>query len=144
MILLGSTLSIPHDDIFVNYTRAHVLRGPDSEDIVTIGIDRSLTDMTFLALATTFFGAKHREAAIIQKGLGRYSGAIKVVNSAIGNPDRRQSFDLLEAIVVLSIFEVSHSFSRTFLGIGLPVFAVSFWWPSGIKVGPVMLVGWRG
>ncbi|KAE8443143.1 hypothetical protein EG329_002312 [Mollisiaceae sp. DMI_Dod_QoI] len=97
--------SIPHDEVFVNYARVHFFRGPDAEFIVTTGIDRSLASGSFLALATTLFGAERKDGALIQRGLQSYGFSLEKLNQALGDPSRQHSFDLLEAVMNMAMFE---------------------------------------
>lgn len=108
-------ISIPHDDIFVNYTRARLLNGPDAEDIWTTDMSRDLRDGAFVTLATTFFGAEHSDGALIQRGLKRYSYMLEKINGALADRSQCQSFDLLEGVVIMALFEVGN-FSAYFFG----------------------------
>ncbi|KAF2107059.1 hypothetical protein BDV96DRAFT_654149 [Lophiotrema nucula] len=104
-ITLYPTLLVPPNDLFLNFARARLLKGPDSEDIISPEPDNSLTDASFLALATTYFGAEHKDNSVVQRGLRRYSHAIEQINSALGDPIRCLSLDLLGAIVTMSLHE---------------------------------------
>lgn len=101
------------DDIFVQYITARLLQGPQIAEIaLPPGMDRSLFNKAFLALATTFFGVEHKEKTVLTRGLLRYGDALKHVHQALGDPSRHQSYDLLESISVMTLFEVTLSFSQ--------------------------------
>lgn len=94
------------DDIFVTYTHKHLLR--ESEDIVVKpGTDRTITGKCFVALATTMFGLDNRQKPVVQRGLRKYGTALKALNNALGDPKGSRSFDVLEAVIVMALLEVS-------------------------------------
>jgi hypothetical protein len=96
------------DDTFVMYTCARVLRrGGDA--IIQAGISRSLTGTCFTALSTTYFGVQHIDKSITQQGFQRYGRALGELNNALRDPTTRQSFDALEAVGIMALFEVSNS-----------------------------------
>lgn len=107
--LLDFSFAVPYDEIFLGYYRSRVLQGPDAEEIVTHETDRNLSNASELALATTFFGAEHRDGHLFQHGLRRYSRVLEQLNAALSDPIQSLSYDLLEAVVTLSLFEVSIS-----------------------------------
>ncbi|CRG87048.1 hypothetical protein PISL3812_04062 [Talaromyces islandicus] len=105
--LFNTHIPLFSDDIFVEYTKARLLQGPQVVNIVLpSGIDRSLFNKAFLALATTFFGVEHKEKGILSQGLLQYGDALSDVHKALGDPSRRNSYDLLESIAVMTLFEV--------------------------------------
>lgn len=108
----GATICTPVDEIYVTYTLTHLLRGVDEED-PSQGVQRTLSDQCFMALATTYFGTQHQEKSVFEHGLQRYGKALKDVNMALGDPGRVIGYDLLESVVVMALFEVS---SLPFLG----------------------------
>ncbi|KAH9231667.1 hypothetical protein K456DRAFT_1870658 [Colletotrichum gloeosporioides 23] len=93
------------DDIFVTCTHKHLLR--ESEDIVVKpGTDRTITGKCFVALATTMFGLDNRQKPVVQRGLRKYGTALKALNNALGDPKGSRSFDVLEAVIVMALFEL--------------------------------------
>jgi hypothetical protein len=96
------------DDIFVEYTKARLLQGPQVVDIILpSGMDRSLFNKAFMALATTFFGVEHKEKSVLSQGLLQYGDALSNVHHALGDPSRHQTYDLFESIAIMTLFEVS-------------------------------------
>jgi hypothetical protein len=109
LVVLPS-LTIPRDEIFTSYTINYLLRGLHDDQVVhQPEIDRKLTDECFLALSTTYFGAAHEDKSILQQGFQRYGLALERIYNALGDPSRYRSFDLLHAVVVAALFEVSLS-----------------------------------
>jgi hypothetical protein len=105
--LSAISISTPYDDIFLNYARARLLRGPDAEEVPKAGIDSRLSDGSFLALATILFGAEQRSGMLVQRGLRRYSAALEKLNKALCDEKRQHSLDVLGAVMIMSMFEVS-------------------------------------
>ncbi|KAG9193391.1 hypothetical protein G6011_03426 [Alternaria panax] len=64
-----------------------------------------MTNQSYLALCTTYFGIKRQDRAITQFGFKRYSQALGSVHSALEEPMFSSSFDLLEAVMVMSLIE---------------------------------------
>ncbi|GKT45955.1 uncharacterized protein ColSpa_06136 [Colletotrichum spaethianum] len=94
------------DDIFISYALTYLLR--ESEGIVVKpGTDRTLTNECFVALSTTIFGIDNMEKRVLQRGLQRYGVALKALNQALSDPRECRSFDVLEAIIIMALFEVS-------------------------------------
>lgn len=108
----GATICTLVDEIYVSYTLTHLLRGVD-EETPSQGVQRTLSNQCFMALATTYFGTQHQEKSIFEHGLQRYGKALKNVNMALGDPGRVIGYDLLESVVVMALFEVS---SLSFFG----------------------------
>lgn len=107
-ISLHHWISTPQDEIFTSYTISHLLSGQDQEAHVITGSSYSIASKCFLALCTTYFGSEHMEASLIQRGLQRYGCALEQLNKALGDPARRHSLDVLEAITVMVVLEVSN------------------------------------
>ncbi|KAH8690857.1 hypothetical protein BGW36DRAFT_305965, partial [Talaromyces proteolyticus] len=103
--LLGAELSVSQDDMFVNYTRANLLHNIESNSIWVPEIDRKLGDASLLALATIFFGTEHRDSALIQRGLQKYSFTIEELNAALRDSTHCYSSDLFDAILTMALLE---------------------------------------
>jgi hypothetical protein len=102
-----SKVIISSDEIFVNYTMAHLLRSNEyMEQTVVPGVDRTLADQCFLALATSYFGNEHREQALVKQGFQRYSSALKGVHEALCDASKSKTYDVLESVIVMALFEV--------------------------------------
>lgn len=71
------------------------------------GINRTITGECFLALSTTYFGLKHQDKMITARGLLKYGGALRIVHEALAKDDASRSFDLLEAVMIMALIEVS-------------------------------------
>jgi hypothetical protein len=107
-----SRITIPSDEIFVNYTLAHLLRSSDQMDIVIVpGVERTLSDQCFLALATSYFGNEHRDQTLVKRGFQRYGSALKGLNEALSDISKNKTYDVIESAVVMALFEVIISFS---------------------------------
>jgi hypothetical protein len=100
-----SNLPISYDDLFMEFTHLNLLPGTEKIDVVP-GVDRAITAQCFLALSCTYFGVKHQDKRITQRGLLRYSRALTTVNNALTKYDAVQSFDLLEAVTIMAMIEV--------------------------------------
>jgi long-subunit fatty acid transport protein len=99
-------MPIPYDEVFLTFTQTNLL--PKADRIVFVsGVDRTITAECFLALAYTYFGAKHHERNITQRGLQKYGRALKTVNGALTDHNAALSFDVLEAITIMAVIEVS-------------------------------------
>ncbi|KAF2033009.1 hypothetical protein EK21DRAFT_98575 [Setomelanomma holmii] len=101
---VATTLSIPHDAVYISYTHTHLLDGNEAI-VLRPSIDRSITSECFLALSTTYFGIKHRQKWIVTCGLSRYGGAIRSVHEALAKDDASRSFDVLEAVMIMAVIE---------------------------------------
>jgi hypothetical protein len=100
-------ITIPSDDNFVNYTLANLLRSIDHMDQIAIpGVDRMLADQCFLALATSYFGNEHHEKSLIERGFRRYGRALKRLNEALCVESKSKTYDVLESVSVMALFEV--------------------------------------
>lgn len=102
---LGAIICTPVDEVYIAYTLTHLLRGVD-EDVPVQGVQRNLYNKCFTALATTYFGTQHREKSIFEHGLQRYGRALRDVNTTLGDRAKAMSFDTLESVVVMAVFEV--------------------------------------
>ncbi|KAL1799239.1 hypothetical protein ACET3X_003276 [Alternaria dauci] len=94
-------LSVFHDDTFTAFTLSNFLPISGVLDVAP----GTLTTKSFLALATTYFGIKRQDSAVTQFGLKRYSDALGTVHSALAQSVSSPTFDLLEAIMVMSLIE---------------------------------------
>jgi hypothetical protein len=115
IMILESLVCMPVDDIYVSYTLTHLLRGQENMEPILKGLDRTLSDKCFLALATTYYGATHHEKVVSESGLQRYSGALKELNQALRVGKRVGSYDLLESVIIMTLFEVSSLLSLSIL-----------------------------
>lgn len=94
------------DDVYASYAISYLLH--ESEDVVVSpDANRTLTNKCFVALSTTIFGIDKKEPDVLQHGLYRYGTALKALNRALSDPQESRSFDVLEAIIVMAVFEVS-------------------------------------
>ncbi|KAF2665108.1 hypothetical protein BT63DRAFT_85356 [Microthyrium microscopicum] len=102
-----SKVAMPTDDLFVSYTLAHLLRGSyQLDDIYVPEVDRVLSDTCFLALATSYFGNDHREQAVVQRGVRRYSSALKGLNEALHDDSKSRTYDVLKAVLLMATYEM--------------------------------------
>ncbi|KAK1635579.1 hypothetical protein BDP81DRAFT_322140 [Colletotrichum phormii] len=93
------------DDVYASYAMDHLLH--ESEEVVVkSGTNRTLTNQCFIALSTTIFGIDQKEPQVLQHGLHRYGTALKALNRALSDPKESRSFDVLEAIIVMAVFEM--------------------------------------
>jgi hypothetical protein len=102
-------LTIPQNELFLNYTRTNLLQDLVADDVEARsipGIDHRLGDASFLALATIFFGTEHRDTAVVRCGLREYSAVIQEINSALADGVKCQSSDVFDAIVTMVSLEV--------------------------------------
>lgn len=90
----------------MNYTLAHLFKGNEQVDPTALYVERALSDQCFPALATSYFGSEHREKAVLEQGLQRYGSALKDLNTALGDLERCKTYDVLEAVTLMSLFEV--------------------------------------
>lgn len=105
--LFDTHIPLFSDDIFVEYTRARLLQGPQVPEIILPSrMDRSLFNKAFMALATTFFGVEHKEKSVLSQGLLQYGDALSNVHQALGDPLRYHSYDLIDSITTMTLFEV--------------------------------------
>ncbi|KAJ0374630.1 hypothetical protein COL26b_007097 [Colletotrichum chrysophilum] len=51
------------------------------------------------------FGLDNRQKPVVQRGLRKYGTALKALNNALGDPKGSRSFDVLEAVIVMALFE---------------------------------------
>lgn len=100
-----SRLPFPREQIFIMYTSERILRG-GGEIHRAPRADRALTWRCYVALSTTYFGIEHQQQSIVREGLGQYVRVLGDLNRSLGSRKACQSFDILEAVLTLSIFEV--------------------------------------
>ncbi|KAK0369429.1 hypothetical protein CLIM01_13210 [Colletotrichum limetticola] len=93
------------DDVYASYAMNHLLHESE-EVVVNPDINRTLTNKCFVALSTTIFGIDKKEPHVLQHGLYRYGTALKALNRALSDPRESRSFDVLEAITVMAVFEM--------------------------------------
>lgn len=97
----------PEEDcVFMAYTRNHILHGQEPDHPNFSAPDMSLTEKCLLALSTTYFGEEHGHSALVHRGLRRYSDALSELNSALSDPNQCRTNDVLESVIVMSLFEV--------------------------------------
>jgi hypothetical protein len=99
-------MPISYDDVFLTFTHTNLLPRTDKIAVVP-DISCKITAECLLALAYTYFGAKHNERNITQRGLQKYSRALTTIHTALTRRDVAQSFDVLEAITIMALIEVS-------------------------------------
>jgi len=104
---LGAVFCTPADQIYISYTLTHFLRGQEEIEPILRGIDRTLSDRCFLAVATMYFGTQHQEKRVCEFGLQRYGDALRDLNKALRTERRVVSYDLLESVIIMTLFEVS-------------------------------------
>ncbi|KAK6860923.1 hypothetical protein PG995_004559 [Apiospora arundinis] len=104
-ILDVRTRQPPEDDVFAAFTICHLLRGNDHGlGPLELG-QATLSSRCFVALSTVFFGLEHRHGSITQRGVRRYTHALAELNQALSDPQACRTFGLLEAVVVMTLFE---------------------------------------
>jgi hypothetical protein len=101
-----SPMPISYDDVVLTFTHMNLLPRTDKIPVAP-DISRTITSECFVALAYTYFGAKHNARNITQWGLQKYSRALTTVHTALTSRDVARSFDVLEAITIMALIEVS-------------------------------------
>jgi len=101
----GFGLFLDFDEIYASYTRTHLLRENGGE-IGETGLSGPLKSQSLAALSTTYFGIHHMNQPIMQRGFHKYAQALSQLNHALGDLDAPQSSDAVEAIGVMTLFEV--------------------------------------
>lgn len=96
------------DDKFVAYLLPKLRRAHHAISLGP-GADRTLTNKCFLALSTAYFGVAHNDRPITEHGLRRYSRSLNELNLALRDPNSCRSFDVLEAVVIMAVMEVSQA-----------------------------------
>lgn len=93
------------DELFIAFTLFNLLPTQDELGVQPGTISAECT----LALATTYFGMKRQEQAIVQLGLKRYSKALRSVHTTMMNPVKVKSFELVESAMIMALIEVELS-----------------------------------
>jgi hypothetical protein len=118
-ILPSLPLSLfPHaDDIYITYTRTHLLQGEasahhaldlsDKPAHISKIFQEGLPVRSFLAAATTYFGRQTQQVDIMQKGLQRYGRALSDLNKALADEDMSRSLEVLDSVITMAFYEVS-------------------------------------
>lgn len=96
---------ISHDDIFIAYTMSQLLRGSDNA-AATPGTGGGLAEQCFVALSTTYFGIAHTEQEILRRGMYKYGKSLRTLNQMLGDQSASRTLDVLEAIMIMALFEV--------------------------------------
>lgn len=100
----STILSVTHDQVSTMYTASRLLRG--GGDIHrSPGAGRELSWRCFVS-PTTYFGIENKQKSIVCQGLGQYVEVLCDLNRAISGKEACNSFDILESVLTLSIFEV--------------------------------------
>lgn len=108
IIPFGSRILPPEDTIFLSYTHANLMDGREHYASLALEPNKGqLALKCYLALSTTYFGVEHRQPVLVRRGLNQYGKALTELNLALGNSSRCLSYDLLESVVVMAIFEAS-------------------------------------
>lgn len=104
-----STEVIPLDPktVYLNYAHSNLLANGTSHVRRIFPVKRDLSDRSFLALATYHFGHHYRNQDIIDQGLQQYGSVLRELNEALANDTKRGSFDTLDSVIVMIMFEVS-------------------------------------
>lgn len=103
---LFTQLPVAYDEVYLTYTRSHLLR-EHGELWFDSQPSQSLAEKCLLALSTTYFGIDHLEWPITHLGMSRYGKVLSELNRDLSNPETCQSSDLLFAVIVMTLFEVS-------------------------------------
>ena len=98
------SLTIDLDEVFVVYTNTHLLNGEGAHPSA-MHVERKLADQCFLALATTYFAHDHHEKGLFERGLTRYGSALSNLHSALSDPRRHSSYEILESVILMTLFE---------------------------------------
>lgn len=101
-------LQVDPESNYQHYTYKHLFgSGFDGSSMpAEYALYGDLSKRSYIALSTYFFGNEHGDRAIIAHGLKLYGNAIKDLNGALGDQNRRRSFDVFGAVELLSTFEV--------------------------------------
>lgn len=98
-------LKINPDELFTTYTSARLTRGFAAAHPSAVLIDRRLADECFLALSTSYFAHDHKEKHLVERGLKRYGAALSKLHATIAKPECLGSYDILEAVLLMALFE---------------------------------------
>ncbi|KAH6647890.1 fungal-specific transcription factor domain-containing protein [Truncatella angustata] len=100
------------DDLFLAYMRHRLLHGRAQQTLYLKAPDKQLAAKCLLALSTTYFGAEHGDFDLVQRGQHQYNEALSDLNMALSNPSQCRTYDVLESVVVMTIFEFMASTSE--------------------------------
>lgn len=106
------SLTIDLDEVFMTYTNDRLLKGGETIDPSALLVPRKLANQCFLALSTTYFGHDHRQKGVVEKGLTRYGAALAGVHDALSDPKKSATYDILEAVILMALFETLMSSSK--------------------------------
>ncbi|KAI4655445.1 hypothetical protein J4E93_000157 [Alternaria ventricosa] len=107
-------------EVYICYARRHLLpNGPidlglqelQTSDIVTQdsaaeGSNSSLFVQAALSFATLFFGAQHHQSRILTEGYAIHGVALKRLNQALSQPERRTHDDVIVSVILLAMLEL--------------------------------------
>lgn len=107
-------------EICICYARRHLLpNGPidlglqelQPSDIVTDnyaakGASGPLFVQAALSFATLFFGAQHHQSGILTEGYAIHGVALKRLNQALSQPERRMHDDVIVSVILLAMLEL--------------------------------------
>ncbi|KAL6408576.1 hypothetical protein AUP68_08436 [Ilyonectria robusta] len=115
--LLQRALGVVGFDVFICYTRDHLLRGgfivsviADIEplDILrseSIVAHRRVSHQALLSFVTILFGEQHHQVDITRRGYAMYSVALERLNEALSDTTRHTSDEIIVAVATLAISE---------------------------------------
>ena len=92
--------------VYINYAHSKSWGNEISQVWRIIPVNRDLSDRSFTALATYYFGHHHQIQAFVDQGLRQYGSALKELNAALANDKKRDSFDALDAVLAMIMLEV--------------------------------------
>ena len=103
--------------MYITYTRKYLLSGangpPQMQNPYAIpGLSSTsenppLTEKCLRSLSLCFFGNEHGLWDLTTQGMQLYGVALKELNEALSDPERVQSIEVLESVMLLSLYEVS-------------------------------------
>ncbi|KAI4624221.1 uncharacterized protein J4E87_005720 [Alternaria ethzedia] len=107
-------------EVCICYARRHLLpNGPidlglqelQPSDIVTDnyaarGASSPLFVQAALSFATLFFGAQHHQSGILAEGYAIHGVALKRLNQALSQPERRMHDDVIVSVILLAMLEL--------------------------------------
>jgi hypothetical protein len=123
---------LPHaDDLYIYYTRTHLLRGvsdslqksdlsnkpmrPGRSNQFSKAFREGLPVRCFLAIATTYFGRQTGKQDVCLKGMQRYGKALKDLNVALADDQMSKSLEVLDSVITMAFYEVGSCLSCHFL-----------------------------
>ena len=74
---------------------------------------QSLTQKCLLSLSFSFFGAEHSQWNITRQGMRLYGLALQELNDALSDLVRVQSTEVLDSVMLMSLYEVSRISMRS-------------------------------